>query len=473
MLTLFILTGIGLGILTALAFSSMPNRDVFLANYTLIQSNDSSFIKQLSNEISLTVKIKNESIDELSRSVAEQHPLPTGANLTNLILTYRTSHVWCFADTKIISENLREILKHISNKFFFISIGIVTIFYTITFLLALHRQNPRIRALKKSLNVINKFDAYPSQYRSSLSANSNQPTSQLNQKAKQRKDSTNSSSPIYTFDKTNTFKIESRNAATNDNQQYEMASFVSNDDAEESNALDTPKQDYPMSIPEATSDEKFLNAKQVSFQVEDTNDQQQLESLTNSFSSDLDRRNGKYYKFPCPCSRTRQFLIKFHFAQPTLDIQQWLCSCCMKKSSKSTTRKRESSLLNPIEDETSTILPSTSLSTVNHQHHHSTTGETLKRQLHRHRLKQLRMALTFLIITISFVLFYLPSILNAERIIKSPLLVYYLFLCTHALNPIIYCFMNVSLRAYILTMFRCRKRRQRGQSLTVGTMANA
>jgi len=43
-----------------------------------------------------------------------------------------------------------------------------------------------------------------------------------------------------------------------------------------------------------------------------------------------------------------------------------------------------------------------------------------------------------------------------------------LYLCTHALNPIIYCFMNMNLRAYAFSMLRCRKK-QRRRNVTSGT----
>jgi hypothetical protein len=231
-----------------------------------------------------------------------------------------------------------------------------------------------------------------------------------------------------------------------------MSSFISNDDLDDQNVLNKPKQDYRISISEATSDdlqtstEKLPTIKRVSFQVENHDDQH---------LSNLNQNTETYYKFPCPCSTTRQLLIKFHFAQPTLDTNQWLCYCCLKKPSLTNNDQQPS-----IED-----LPSTILSNNNH---HITNSETLKKQLHRHRLRQIRMASTFLLITVSFVLFYLPSTLTAERIIKSHFMIYYLYLCTHALNPIIYCFMNPSLRAYVCSMLKCRTK-QRKRSLTGGT----
>ncbi|CAF4514641.1 unnamed protein product, partial [Rotaria magnacalcarata] len=210
------------------------------------------------------------------------------------------------------------------------------------------------------------------------------------------------------------------------------------------------------------STEKFSNLKQVSFQIEDNdneiinnnNDKQQLSFRTNSFDTGLYPNTETYYTFQCPCSKARQILIKFHFAYPTFDINPRLCcsSCCLKKSP--SLNEHELSMINSTEYETSS-LPNTQA-----KHSLISNSAILRKQLHRHRLKQIRMASTFLLITVSFVLFYLPSILNAGRYIKSPLIIYYLYLCTHALNPIIYCFMNRSLRAYVFTMFRCGPRRK-------------
>jgi hypothetical protein len=340
----------------------------------------------------------------------------------------------------------------------------VTILYTITFILALHRQNPRIRALKKSLNVLNKFDAYPSNHHE-----------RKHYKQKQRNDSIGSSySPLRSSVTTRPTITESKGLSANDNHQLEMSSFISTDDLDDQNSLTKPKnnQDYHISVSEATSDdlqisrEKMTNIKQVSFQIENSdnilinNEKEHLSSLSYSFD---DRNTDTYYKFPCPCSTTRQLLIKFHFAQPTLDVNQWLCYCCMKKKPSSSASNRQISIISTNEDEISTTL---SPASSNHHNHTSpSNSETLKRQLHRHRIKQIRMASTFLLITVSFVLFYLPSILNAERYIKSPLMIYYLYLWTHALNPLIYCFMNISLRAYVFSMLKCRtKQKQRSST---------
>ncbi|UJR23519.1 hypothetical protein I4U23_026513 [Adineta vaga] len=455
LLTLFILIGIGMGLLTALAFSSSPQGEIYLANYTEIFSDHPHLFKNISRELSITYERRNSSSFNLTSFIYEQLGISSNVTLKNLNLTYLSTQESCFADTTIISEPIREILRHISNKFFFISIGIVTILYTITFLLALHRQNPRIRALKKSLNVLNKFDAYRSNSNHTMNC----------QQQKLRADSILSSySPL-------TASIKTKSLGTNETPQYEMVSVISNDEIDEQNLSNKPKLDQHIDISDdlQVSLEKFPNMKQVSFQVTHsdetltTNDKQQL---SNSFDADLDKKLDTYYKFPCPCSTTRQLLIKFHFAQPTLDINQWLCCCCClkKASSSSITNEQQSTIINPLEDETSTILSPT----LSNYHQSSVSNsEILKRQLHRHRIKQIRMASTFLIITVSFVLFYLPSILNAERYIKSPIWIYYLYLCTHALNPIIYCFMNVNLRVYIISMLKCQTK-QRKRKMTCG-----
>ncbi|CAF0817983.1 unnamed protein product [Adineta steineri] len=469
LLITFISIGVGLGLLTALAFSSSPYRVVYLANYTLIPSNQSFMIKNDAQKISITNEQKNVPSFKLTDLMHEQLSIPVTINITDINLTYVSTHDVCFADTSIISETIRDILRHISNKFFFISIGIVTILYAITFILALHRQNPRIRALKKSLNVLNKFDSYPS------NNHHHHHHQQINSHpVKQRTDSLASSySPLVASRKIKQSLIDSKCLSANDNQQFEMASFNSSN--EEHDVLTEPKTDFHRSISEGQSDdlqvstEKFSNMKQVSFQVahsEDpliNNDKQNLSSRSNSSDIDLDRNNDTYYKFPCPCSTTRQLLIKFHFAQPTLDINQWLCYCCMKKSKSS--NDKQLTEIHPLEDEAATILPPHLPSNQYHQRTSISNSEILKRQLHRHRIKQIRMASTFLLITVSFVLFYLPSILNAERYIKSPLWIYYLYLCTHALNPIIYCFMNVNLRVYIISMLKCQTKHRRHMSV--------
>ncbi|CAF4169300.1 unnamed protein product, partial [Rotaria socialis] len=463
LLTLFILIGIGLGVLTALAFSSPPYRESYLANYTLVSFNETDKLIYCSEEISILLDhTTNSSLDRMQRENLEIS-IPPYTNITNLNLTYLSTHVRCFADTSIISETIREILRHVSNKFFFTSIGIVTVFYTITFVLALQRQNPRIRALKKSLNVLNKFNSHSPTSHQANTHNQQEPNESV----------LPSYSKLYSSVKKKISTSKSRHLSTDDNAEYAMSNIISNDEFTDQNILNEPRADFCISTSETGSDalqistEKLSNLKQVSFQIEDNdnaiisnnNDKQQLSFRTNSLDTDLYLKTDTYYRFSCPCSKARQILIKFHFSHPTFDINPWLCcsSCCLKKPS--SLNDHDLSMINTTEDEASTILTAT-LPNTQAKHTLISNSAILRKQLHRYRLKQIRMASTFLLITVSFVLFYLPSILNAERYIKSPLMIYYLYLCTHALNPIIYCFMNRSLRAYVFTMFRCGPRRK-------------
>ncbi|CAF3729263.1 unnamed protein product [Rotaria sp. Silwood1] len=488
LLKLFISIGIGLGTLTALAFSTQPNKKNYLANYDFIAANGSYLtnnLKEVSLDVDRNISLPSDIIDLIS----EQLSIDDGANLTNLTLEYKSTSVRCFADTSIISENLRDLLKHVSNKVFFTLIGIVTIFYTITFVLALHRQNPRIRALKKSLNVLNKFDSYP------LTKSNQRPADcivSIQPPLSSSGRTTTTTTTLLSSKEATIVLNESNHSDDNklskqkitkpcsiiDEKQYEMSNFINNYDSDDQNnpsplllkktkkCKGKAQQDRDTSISDGTSDdlqpstEKIHAIKQVSFQIDSrrntlNNEPNQHSSISSSFfNGDLDINNDMYYKLPCPCSTTRQLLIKFHFARPSSQLNRWLCCCCIKNE---LSVNRESSIGSQIQEETTKVLTS---STQNNRTTAS-NSETLRKQLHRHRLRQIRMASTFLIITVSFVLFYLPSILNAERIIKSPIMIYYLYLCTHALNPIIYCFMNRSLRAYVISMFNCRTRQKK------------
>lgn len=384
----------------------------------------------------------------------------------------------------------------------------MTIFYTITFILALQRQKPRIRALKKSLNVLNKFDtrasirensksmetsasAHTSIIRSSTHSNCavpNMPRTTRSNGMNQKTILVNSMSQSEESPKKTITTTPSISIQSHIDQHYEMANMTMNPEVDEPSTtslapIRNPRserkrdseQENRISLSDTASDdlqgctEKLNGTKQVSFQVQhgrkssNHKEKQRLSLSTTSLDGALDESQDLYYKFPCPCSKTRQLLIKFHFSRPSAHVNHWLCFCCsLKKRSALNQQQRP---LTPIamEEETSTNLtPLMASPSIPSSH-----SETLKRQLHRHRLKQIRMALTFLFITVSFVLFYLPSILNAERIIKSSMLVYYLYLCTHALNPLIYCFMNPSLRAYVISLFRCRSSQAKQRSQTV------
>lgn len=486
-MTLFISIGIGLGTLAALAFSTQPHRSYFLAAYDLYLTNGSAIRTNNYVEIFLDPEQNSSLTPETIEIITDQISVPDGANLTIVNLAYLSTSDRCFADTSIISEPLREILKHVSNKFFYTVIGIVTIFYTITFVLALHRQNPRIRALKKSLNVLNKFDAYPTG-RPSHPSQTNHSIAFI--PSQSPVSATPTINPIATKHTTNALiglnrsndELNSKQILVKSNeQQYEMSKFLNHEDSDDQQLPSPPirrkstknKKKSPthvenqLSLSDGTSDEmqtateKLNNTKQVSFQIENRRntlipDQNKHISMSSvSLDGDLMGDKDMYYKFPCPCLTTRQFVIKIHFAQPTSKVSRWLCCSCLRKQSPI---NHHSSLTSHNEEEIVTMLPSTSTA---NNHPPTSQSDTLRKQIHQHRLRQIRMASTFLLITVSFVLFYLPSVLNADRIIRSPLMIYYLYLCTHALNPIIYCFMNPSLRAYVLSVFHCRHQYKR------------
>ncbi|CAF4567491.1 unnamed protein product [Rotaria sp. Silwood2] len=486
LLTLFISIGIGLGTLTALAFSTQPNKKNYLANYDFIEANG-SYVTNNQKEISLDVDQNSSFSPNMINSINEHLSISDGANLTNFTLQYKSTTLRCFADTSIISENLRDLLKHVSNKVFFTLIGIVTIFYTITFVLALHRQNPRIRALKRSLNVLNKFDSYPStrsNERATDSIVSVEPPLYSSGTMATTTTAVSSKQATIILNKFNhsddnllSKQTLNKAGSITDEKQYEMSNFINNDDSDDQNNSsplllrktvkheDKTQQDHHISISDGISDdlqpstEKIHGTKQVSFRIDShrntlNNEPNQHYSTSSSFfNGDVNVNNDMYYKLPCPCSTTCQLLIKFHFARPSSQLNRWLCFCCIKNKSSS---NHHSSIGNQTQDETTKVLTSS----IQGNRTTASNSETLRKQLHQHRLKQIRMASTFLIITVSFVLFYLPSILNAERIIKSHIMVYYLYLCTHALNPVIYCFMNPNLRAYVMSMFHCRTRQK-------------
>ena len=474
LLTLFISIGIGLGTLAALAFSTQPHRSYYLAAYDLHLVNESSIRANNYFEVILDPEQNSSLIPETLDLITEQIPIPDGANLTIVNLAYLSTSVRCFADTSIISEPIRQILKHVSNKFFYTVIGIVTIFYTITFVLALHRQNPRIRALKKSLNVLNKFDSYPT----NKSSHSSQAHNSIAFIARPSTATTANSICSKATTATNEELISKQTRSISHEQHYEMSKFLHHEDSDDQNLPSPPlrrklsktkkksltQEDNQLSLSDGTSDDmptatdKLNNIKQVSFQIENRRltlnpEQNKHPSMSNvSLNGDWMGNKDMYYKFPCPCLTTRQFLIKIHFAPPSSKVGQWLCCSCLRKQS---SINHHTSLTSHTEDEIVTMLPSSSTSTA---HSSISQSETLRKQIHQHRLRQIRMASTFLLITVSFVLFYLPSVLNADQIIRSPLMIYYLYLCTHALNPIIYCFMNRSLRAYVLSVFHCRRK---------------
>ncbi|CAF0943942.1 unnamed protein product, partial [Didymodactylos carnosus] len=258
-------------------------------------------------------------------------------NFSTYFLNLTENYSRCYADTTVISDDIREILKHISNKLFFVCIGLVAVLYTITYILALRRHTTRLKAIKKCINVLDRYD------RGSLSTSCSQQLlhSEL-------------------------LLLKEQNTSNNKLQQKKNVSFK--------------------------IDKQCAKSTTVSLL-----DADELFSSVRSFQQ-------VHVTFPLTSNARNKNLISIDNNPPT-----------------------------------------------------SRNSKVLKRQLHKHRLKLFRITSTFLIITLSFILFYLPSVLNAEQIISSPLLIYYSYLCTHAINPIIYCFMNKTLRVYVFSTLKCIK----------------
>ncbi|CAF1545116.1 unnamed protein product [Didymodactylos carnosus] len=264
------------------------------------------------------------------------------SELSNLTETFNLSnssefviHSHCYADTTIISDNIRQILKHISNKIFFICIGIVTILYTIIYILILKRQTIRLRVLRKNIDSLTRYDSTP---------------------------------------------VSSTSSKKQDDV-YELINITRKSERKSN------KQTF------TTSDSR--QQKTVSFNI-NKRDSRQKESSFVSCS------NNFIYNDSCTLNTT-SFLTKI--------------------------------------DKSNTY----------------TNSERLKQQLQKRRRKLIHITSAYLLITLSFIVLYLPSVLNAEQIITSPALVYYLYLCTHAVNPIIYCFTNRNLRFYVLSTLKCTK----------------
>ncbi|CAF0807439.1 unnamed protein product [Didymodactylos carnosus] len=427
LLTILILIAIFLGILAALAFSSQPWLLTYATNYTITLSNN--HIVTQSTNVDSSTPLHSEDIATLRLSLLQTYLSNSSIkhlNITNFSFELINTRVRCFADTTIISDGFRQILKHVSNKIFYLCIVIVTVLYTITYILALRRQAPRLRALKKSINVLDRYDRYDS-------------VSQMNSFTDAATIPTGSTSccaqlfysPHRLTIPADSLKAHRHRPELSSFNEYELHSNVT----EVNNAGKKIEESISSSSGEEVT-ASHQQQKTVSFNIERQN-LSNNEKCVSLPSLHLDKNNNPtQYKFNC-FGKHRQILVTIRLQRPKFPF------AFIRR-----------------EQQIQSVIPSCSdemKETNSHASLNNSNSDTLKRQLKQHRIKQIRMASTFLMITMSFIAFYLPSILNAERIIKSPLWIYYLYLSTHALNPIIYCFMNGSLRMYVLSMLRCVK----------------
>ncbi|CAF1549651.1 unnamed protein product [Didymodactylos carnosus] len=422
LLTILISIAIFLGILTALAFSSQPWSLTYAINYTISFSDNNSIAKS-----KVFVSGPTDDIATLKQSVIlsylSNNSTPKYLNMTNFSFEHVNTRVRCFADVTTISDNFREILKHVSNKIFFLCIAIVTVLYTITYILALKRQAPRLRALKQSINVLDRYDRYDSV----LQMNNN-PNDGTTAPAKSPSCCTRLFFNPNHLTTPTTRKLPDHRGELSSYDEYELNSL----DAKVKNIGKNLAKDLSVSpSEEETIVPLHHQQKTVSFNIERPNTLKDDKCISSPINFEKNN-NTTRYKLNC-LGAHRQILVTIHLQRPKFPFAFM---------------QRRQPIQSPIISNSDGVKEANTLSI-------SSNSGTLKRQLKRHRIKQIRMASTFLIITLSFIVFYLPSILNAERIIKSPIWIYYLYLSTHALNPIIYCFMNESLRLYVLSMLKC------------------
>ncbi|XP_076451248.1 cholecystokinin receptor type A-like [Babylonia areolata] len=78
-------------------------------------------------------------------------------------------------------------------------------------------------------------------------------------------------------------------------------------------------------------------------------------------------------------------------------------------------------------------------------------------RIERMRMANIKTALMLFVVTIVFILSFLPSWLIALKIIEAPVLVFYMYFFYNVVNPIIYAFMNQNFRTELKKLFRCCK----------------
>ncbi|CAF1575674.1 unnamed protein product, partial [Didymodactylos carnosus] len=126
LLTIVVLIALCLGILISLAFSTQKWSNIIL-----------NFDKNTTIYFNL--------------------PFDQTKSIINLNYTHIENYSRCFSDTTIITERVRDTLKRVTNIIFFILVVIVSILYTATYILALRRQAPRLRALKKNIYILDRY----------------------------------------------------------------------------------------------------------------------------------------------------------------------------------------------------------------------------------------------------------------------------------------------------------------------------
>jgi hypothetical protein len=78
-------------------------------------------------------------------------------------------------------------------------------------------------------------------------------------------------------------------------------------------------------------------------------------------------------------------------------------------------------------------------------------------RIDRMRMANIKTALMLFVVTIVFILSFLPSWLIALQIIQAPVIVFYMYFVYNVVNPIIYAFMNQNFRTELKKIFRCKQ----------------
>lgn len=102
----------------------------------------------------------------------------------------------------------------------------------------------------------------------------------------------------------------------------------------------------------------------------------------------------------------------------------------------------------------------------------SSTQESTKRNSRRSErafVANLRTALTLFIVTLAFIIVFLPGWLMALRLVPFNLFLFYLHLLHNVINPFIYAFMNETFRRVVRKLFACSP--ARGPSVVIAGMS--
>lgn len=87
----------------------------------------------------------------------------------------------------------------------------------------------------------------------------------------------------------------------------------------------------------------------------------------------------------------------------------------------------------------------------------SRAAPTSRTRLERMRMANIKTALMLFVVTLVFIISFLPAWLIALEIVKLPVIVFYMYFFYNVVNPIIYAFMNQTFRAELQKLFACRR----------------